>query len=208
MARTRIFLLTAGLWLISSQAHAMLYLSDYLGVPSGSAAFDSNDPFTTLISAPNGIGADTAGGYTNGELIELNDRGEFTKGLGAGPVSEVTFHLGELPGFGTFDRFNAVIGIDPKFQGTEGGDFFVDIDGSNALTQRIANVTSASVDISVDVTQASDLTLRTTFINIQFGNNTVWADAHLTTAPVPLPPAFGLFAAAVLVIQRIRKTPH
>ncbi len=62
---------------------------------------------------------------------------------------------------------------------------------------------SPSVDVSADITAATDWTLRTTFPFAQFGNNTVWADAHLTT--VPIPPAFGLLAAALLGILRLQK---
>lgn len=133
MIRKGILFLTAGLCLISGPTHAALYLSDYLGVPSGTATFDYNGPFTTVVSAPNGIGADTVGNFSNGELIELKDRGEFAKGIGAHPISAITFHLDLLPGFGKFSRFNAVIGIDPKFQGTEGGNFFVEIDGGSVF---------------------------------------------------------------------------
>ena len=57
----------------SGQAQAApVFLSDFLGVPSGSSATASNAPYTTVVSQAYGFGVDVPGNFASNP-IELSD---------------------------------------------------------------------------------------------------------------------------------------
>jgi len=201
-------LLLLGIFCVQPVAIAApLYLSDYLGVASGSTTNSDNTPWTT-INEPSDweFGADTAGNWTGGAKISLNDRGTFAKGLGAHPTSSITFHLDQLPGFGSFGRFEAFIGIDPIGGGFGGASFSVLLDGTNVFQGTVNGVNDTSIAVSIDISSATDLTLETAYAGHTTGNHAVWADARLTS--VPLPGALWLFMPGMVGLAIIaRRSP-
>ena len=110
---------------VSPTEAGTIFLGDYLGGSSGSAVTTSNSPYTSVLvpAGSGGFGVDTAGAFAGGALIEFEDAGPFTKGIGAHPDSVSDFNLDPFRDLDRFHQFQAVIGIDPILGGSEGARF-------------------------------------------------------------------------------------
>jgi len=178
-----IALLALGLFPVHAQPVEAAFLSDYLGVPSGSAAYLPNPPFVTTLTHPGwGIGADTAGAWAGANEIHLHDVGFYGKGIGSHPPSTVTFDLAAIAGTLPFvpQKFYAEIGIDPSGGGADGAVFEVYLDGVLVTSQTIQDVNSPFMVVDVPLAGATTLTLTTSVYGAFWGNHAVWADARLS----------------------------
>ena len=191
---------------------ASLFLSDYLGVPSGSFTTTSNAPYTTVIDQSHGFGADSPGSFAT-SLIDFTDTTPFAKGIGAHPLqnaeTRMDFNLGALRSDGlTFDTFLARVGIDQPTGGDQGARFNVYLDGVLTQSVVIESVNAASVALEVALGGATTLGLGTERVGSFHGNHAAWADARLAAVqPVPLPGAVVLFAPALFAfgLRRARR---
>lgn len=95
---------------------SVIYLSDYLGVESGQATHESNNPYMNIAVSNNvGISADVPGTFDSG--IDFRDRGVFEKGIdmhvAPDRLSRIEFDLDAIrAGVMTFDTFSSFVGID------------------------------------------------------------------------------------------------
>lgn len=188
---------------------ASLYLSDYLGVPSGSFVTTSNAPYTTVIAHSHGFGADSPGSFAISS-IDFADTAPFAKGIGAHPLenaeTRIDFDLDALRGDGLiFDTFVAQVGIDQPTGGNQGARFNVYLNGVLTQSVVVEFVGAASVALEVALGGATTLGLGTERIGFFNGNHAAWADARLAAMqPVPLPGAAVLFVPAMFALGRRR----
>lgn len=165
-----------------------VFLSDYLGVPSGTAATAVNPPFTTITngSIPYGFGADCPGNFAVSK-ISFFSTGVFEKGIGQHPFQfgekRITFSLPALRVATTRDVavFQSVVGVDFSTSNeTTGGFFNVYVDG---VLKRSAEITGRSVppiEVNVSVLGATTLTLGTVTRGNYNSNHLCWGNAWVT----------------------------
>ncbi len=165
-----------------------VYLSDYLGVPSGSAATAPNPPLTSFPNGavPYGFGADCPGNFAASK-ITLFSEGVFDKGIGQHPFSSgeklITFNVPALRVATTRDIavFQAVVGIDLSTSNeTDGGFFRVYVDGVVKQTAEITGRSVPPIAVNVSVLGATTLTLSTERRGAFNSNHLCWADASVT----------------------------
>jgi len=196
-------LCTAGALLLCGESLAQtIWLSDYLGAPSGSAATASNPPYTTVVATFHGFGVDSPGNWASSP-ISFADAGVFTKAIGAHPMqfqeARIEFNLDALRADGlAFDIFSARVGIDQTTAGINGARFNVYLDGALAQSVLVPLASAPSVAITLAVGSAMTLGLGTD--RVQDGlpwqsNHTAWGAAALT--PIPEPQGVVLLAAGL-----------
>lgn len=165
-----------------------VYLSDYLGQPSGSAAIAPNPPYTTISTAalPYGFGVDCPGTFASSK-ITFQDAGQFNKGIGQHPFESgekrINFSLAAIRVHTTRDVavFSARVGVDLTTSiANNGGVFRVLVDGVEKVSQSIGGRNSPSIPIAVSVVGASTLSLITTRTGAFNSNHLCWADASVT----------------------------
>ena len=177
-----------------------LYLSDYLGVASGSYTTTSYSPYTTVNQQCYGFGADRIGSWSSSK-ISFQDRGIFNKGIGAHSASSIVFYLNPLRNIQSFTTFETIVGIDVS--GGYGTRFKVYVDAVLVENVVVASVSSASIYLSVDVTNATTLSLINEDYGARGGNHSAWADAKLTGS-VPEPANF-LMALGTILFLLLKK---
>ena len=172
---------------------APIYLSDYLGVPSGEVAFSSNSPYMTVLE-PNGhgFGADRPGNYSS-TLIEFVNSGVSLKGIGMHPnqagTTRIEFDLNQirLDSGPSFDTFHALVGIDataaPNSLPPGGVVFEVFLDGALSAAETILEPEQVPVAIALSLTGVQTLGLQTSRTGLWHRNHGVWADASLIPEP-------------------------
>lgn len=163
-----------------------LYLSDYLGVASGSYTTVSYSPYMTINQQCYAFGADRPGNYSTNK-ISFQDRGIFNKGIGAHSASSILFYLNPLRAIQSFSTFETIVGIDVS--GGYGTRFKIYLDGVLVENVVVSSVSAPSIYISVDVTNATTLSLVNEDYGPRGGNHSAWADAKLTGS-VPEPANF------------------
>lgn len=165
-----------------------VYLSDFLGVPTGTAATAANPPFTLIPNGaiPYGFGADCPGTFASGK-IELAGPLVFQKGIGQHPFQfaekQITFSIPALRVATTRDLavFQATVGIDvPTSIATTGGYFNVYVDGVLKQTAEITSRGATPIPINVSVLGATTLTLGTVTRGVYNSNHLCWGDAAVT----------------------------
>lgn len=168
----------------------VLYLSDYLGVPAGTSAFESNPPFTTVLGTQPqyGFGADCPGNWS-GVSIRFLDTGVLAKGIGQHPLEsgekQIDFDLPALQQAAGRRAlaFRARLGVDSNGVITNnGGVFTVKVDGSVVATVATGGYLTPSQVIEIDVTGGTTLSLVTTRAGNFNSNHLCWGDAALTLA--------------------------
>ncbi|MBS0191025.1 MAG: NPCBM/NEW2 domain-containing protein [Phycisphaerales bacterium] len=173
----------------------LIYLSDYLGVPSGSAATAANPPYTSLPfgALPYGFGADCPGTFASSP-IQFQDAGSFAKGIGEHPFQfaskRIDFSLAALRIHTTRDLavFTARVGVDyPTSVNNNGGVFTVLVDGVVQSQVAIAGRSSPSIPVAISVVGASTLSLITDHTGQYNSNHMCWADASITLIGGPCP---------------------
>jgi len=185
------------------------YLSDLLGVPSGSVATASNPPeFTIVNPSAYGIGADRPGDFA-GNKIQFTGMPAFNKGVGMHSLqngfAEIAFDLGALaPSGQAATAFHAFAGIDIGSGGFGTSEFQVLLDGV-VKADVIVGAAGAPSLLVIDTTGASLLTLRTHSISHP-GAHASFGDAFVTTSPVPEPSTVAMLLAGAmgLLAQRRR----
>lgn len=173
----------------SGQARADgVYLSDYLGPASGSAAVAANPPYTTIPTAalPYGFGVDCPGTFASSK-ISFMDAGQFDKGIGQHPFEtgekRIDFSLAAIRVHTSRDVavFSARVGVDLTTSITNnGGVFRVLVDGVEKASQSIGGRNSPSIPMAVSIVGASTLSLITTRTGAFNSNHLCWADAAVT----------------------------
>ncbi len=189
--RATAFLVTATIGVcntIPCRAADVVYLSDYLGVPSGTAATAENPPFTTIpfIALPHGFGADCPGNWTNIK-IHFRDSGTFEKGIGQHPgewdARRIDFHLGPIGAAAgrPLLSFRARVGVeDQTSTNNNGGVFEVLVDNVLKSSTPVNGRLAPSVPIAVDLAGAGTLSLVTTRTGDFNSNHMCWADASIS----------------------------
>lgn len=170
-----------------------VFLSDYLGVPSGGAATAANPPFTTVPTAalPYGFGVDSPGDFATTKIAFL-DAGVFEKGIGHHPFEfgqkRIDFNLAAIRVSTTRDlgAFSARVGVDaPTSVQNHGGTFLVLVDGVERAAHFTGGRLSPSVVVAVSVVGASTLSLVTVRGGAFHSNSMCWADAAITLVGGP-----------------------
>lgn len=195
---------------VASSAWAdKLYLSDYLGVPSGGVATASNAPYFSIVTPSSyGIGADRPGDFAANK-IEFTGTGPLDKGIGihslASGFAEITFDLLALaPAGQAVTSFSALAGIDLGSGGFGRTEFQVLIDGVLKVDV-IRAASDAPATLFVDTTGATTLTLRTHSI-AHAGAHSAFGDASVLTSPVPEPGSLALLLGGGLILHlRLRR---
>lgn len=193
----------------SSTAWAdQFYLSDLLGVPSGSVATASNPPvFSIVVPTSYGIGADRPGDFA-GNKIQFTGMAAFNKGLGMHSLqsgfAEIAFDLGALAPAGQgATEFHAYAGIDIASGGFGTSEFQVLLDGV-VKADVIVGAAGAPSLLVIDTTGASMLTLRTHSISHP-GAHASFGDAFVLTSPVPEPGTLAMMLAGGLGLLVTRR---
>jgi len=182
---------------LSSSAIAAdsVFLSDYLGQPTGTAAIAPNPPFTSIPTAaePYGFGVDCPGNFAPSK-ISFQDVGVFDKGIGQHPFSSgekrIDFNLASIRISTTRDLavFSARVGVDFPTGGQQnGGIFRVLVDDVVQSEQSINGRLSPSVPIAVSLVGASKLSLITLRTGAFNSNHLCWGGATITLDGGPCP---------------------
>lgn len=182
----------AALIVVSLQLTAVaadrVYLSDFLGVPTGSGATAPNPPFTSIPngSIPYGFGADCPGNFASTKITFFS-AGVFDKGIGQHPFQfgekKITFSLPALRVATTRDLavFQAAVGIDfPTANETTGGFFNVYVDGVLKESAVITGRSVPPIEVNVSVLGATTLTLGTVTRGTYNSNHLCWGGASVT----------------------------
>lgn len=172
-----------------------VFLSDYLGVPSGSATIAPNPPYTTIPTAaePYGFGVDCPGSFAS-TPIEFQDTGILAKGIGHHPFEfgqkRIDFHLPALRVHTTRDLavFTARVGMDAQTSiANNGAQFTVLVDGVVKSQSTVQGYLAPSVPIAVSVAGASMLSLITERAGTHFSNHACWGFAGVSLIGSPCP---------------------
>ena len=202
---------------------AVINLSDYLGVPSGSTTYTGDGVYSNVVNPSSwGFGADVAGSWVgDNDPFTFNTGGTETtylKGIGAHPTqtgsADLIFNLDAFRADGyELDSFTSVIGIDlhggPYFgDPNNGANFSVFLDNVLVYTQDVAgtNAGSFAVDVGIDDIH-STLTLSTSMVGAWNSNHAAWALAQLngTATSVPEPSVIALFGAGLIGVGFSRR---
>ncbi|MFO0859956.1 MAG: NPCBM/NEW2 domain-containing protein [Phycisphaerales bacterium] len=179
----------------AAPAADFVYLSDYLGVPSGEAAIGNNPPYTTIPTdaLPYGFGADCPGNFASSPIV-FQDFGPFAKGIGQHPFisgpKRIDFNLNAIRVHTTRDVavFSARVGVDfPTSLQNNGGVFTVLVDGVLKQQIFIGGRFSASQELFVSVVNASTISLVTARTGDFNSNHLCWGEASLSLIGGPCP---------------------
>jgi len=193
MRRVSLLLLT--FFCSSTLAADTVFLSDYLGQPTGVAAITPNPPFTAIPTAaePYGFGVDCPGNFASSK-ISFQDVGAFDKGIGQHPFNtgqkRIDFNLAAIRVSTTRDLavFSARVGVDfPTSLQNNGGTFQVMVDDVVEASQLIGGRFSPSVVLTVSLVGASKLSLVTTRSGDFNSNHLCWGGATVTLEGGPCP---------------------
>lgn len=172
-----------------------VFLSDYLGAPSGSAAIDPNPPFTSIPTSatPYGFGVDCPGSFATGK-ISFIDTGALEKGIGDHPFEfgdkRIDFNLASIRVNTTRDLavVSGRVGIDfPTSIQNNGATFRILVDGVEKFNQTVPGRQSASAPFAVSVVGASTLSLITSRSGAFNSNHACWGLAEVTLVGGPCP---------------------
>lgn len=172
-----------------------VFLSDYLGAPTGTAADVANPPYTSIPTAalPYGFGVDCPGTFASSQ-ISFQDAGPFAKGIGQHPFQSgqkrIDFDLGAIRVHTTYDLavFVARVGVDfPTSISNNGGIFTVLVDNVVQSETSISGRNAPSIPVAVSVVGASTLSLVTTATGQFHSNHLCWGIASVSLIGGPCP---------------------
>jgi hypothetical protein len=111
-------------------------------------------------------------GMVQGGMITSHGE-SFPKGLFAHAPSELVYNLG-----GLYTRFHALINLKEIACGN-GAEFVVLLDGHEVFRSEVLTAESEPVEVSLDVTRAKKLTLRTDELGRNDCDATIWGDPYV-----------------------------